>query len=111
MWLLPFMKLWNSRASVDDAVAAFFNEEHRKFYHGNAKRAFKLPGMYLKTGAVATRRFGARDVVKGQYMLIVVDKKDQTAKVEIEVAGKERCFLLSRAEFEYLQDQVEVREA
>lgn len=111
MWLMPFMKRWDPHAGVDDAIGAFFAVEHRKVYHGNAKRGFKLPGQYMKAGRVPTKRFGPRDVTKGQYMIIVVDKKDQTAKIDINLAGKERTFLLSRAELEFLKDQVEVKEA
>jgi len=110
MFILPFMKAWNPRASVDDALAAFFALDDRKIYHGNAKKPFKMPGEYKIKETLWGRRAPHRDVAKGQYMLIAADRKSQTARVDIELMGKERSFKLSRAELEYLKDKVEMRE-
>lgn len=110
MFILPFMAVWNPRASVDDAVMEFFGVEDRKFYHANAKKAFKMPGKVLMAGNRPVPRFGARDVVLGQYMLLAVDRADQTTRVDINMVGKDRTFLLTRAELEYIKDHIEVRE-
>lgn len=110
MFILPFMKAWNPRANVDDTLAAFFSLDDRKIYHGNAKKPFKMPGEYSITAARFGRKAPIRDVSKGQYMLIVADRKDMTAKIDIELLGKNRTFKLTRAELEYLKDRVEMRE-
>jgi hypothetical protein len=110
MFILPFMKAWNPRAGVDDALAAFFVLDDRKIYHGNAAKAFKMPGEYKITESLWGRRAPHRVVAKGQYMLIAADRKSQTARVDVELMGKERSFKLSRAELEYLKDKVEMRE-
>ncbi len=111
MFILPFMKAWDPKASVDDAVAAFFAIEDRKFYHGNAKKSFKMPGQILIAGNRPVPRFGAREVTQGQYMLLAVDRRDQSARVDIRLTDKDRTFLLTRAELEYIKGNLEVKEA
>lgn len=111
MFILPFLKVWSPLASVDDAVMAFFATADRKFYHANAKRVFKMPGSLMVAGNRPIARVGERGVAKGQYMLLAIDRKDQSARIDINMVGKERTFLLTRAELEYIKDQVEVKEA
>lgn len=111
MFILPFVAKWNSRAPLEHAIGAFFSERHRKFYHANAKKSFKMPGHVFIAGNRTIQRFGNRDVAKGQYMLIVLDNKDKTAKVQIKILDKEREFLLTLPELEYLKDLVELKEA
>lgn len=108
MFILPFGASWDPRASVDDMVAEFFAVNSRRFYHGTAIKNFNMPGVYLHTNVKTTGLKGPRAVTKGQYMLIVVDQKDQQTKVQIELTGKEREYRLTRAETEFLKDCVEV---
>lgn len=111
MFILPFMRKWDPGASVDDTIGAFFNIDHRRIYHGNAKKAFRMPGQWMKTGAVGTYHHKLNNsIVKGQYMLIVVDRKDGTAKIDVEMLGKTRTYLLQRFEFETLKDWIEISE-
>lgn len=111
MFILPFKELWNSQARPDEVIEAFFATEHRKFYHGIAKRDFKMPGQVFMAGNRPVQRFGARDVLEGQKMLLAVDKKDQNARVDITLEGKYRTFLLTRAELEHLKSCIKVMEA
>lgn len=110
-FILPFMRLWNPNASVDDAIAAFFAVNERRFYHGTAKKPFMMPGHLMKAGDRVSRLKGPRNVTKGQYMLLAVDRKDQNARIDIKIAGKDKTFKLSRAEMEFLKDYVEIRDA
>lgn len=107
-FILPFGKSWDPKAGVDDMVAAFFAVNDRKFFHGTAKRNFNLPGQYIHSNIHLMQKKGPRAVTQGQYMLIVVDAKDQQTKVQIELAGQEREYRLTRAETEFLKDYVEV---
>ncbi len=52
---------------------------------------------------------GYRDVVKGQTMLIAIDRKDQTARIDVVMEGKDCTFKLSRAELEFIKDYVEIK--
>ncbi len=110
MFILPFMKAWDPNASVDDAAMAFFAVNERKFYHGIAKRAFRMPGRLLLAGNRPTSRSSARAVVQGQYMLLAIDRVDQNARVDIRLGDKDLTFLLTRPELEYIKDQLEVKE-
>ncbi len=108
-FILPFAALWNVRASVDDAVMAFFAVDDRQTYEGTAKRGFKMPGEWQAAGSVFMKNAGNRDVPKGQRMWLVIDRKDQTAKVDIKLGGSFKTFRLTRPETEFLKDYVDVR--
>lgn len=120
MFILPFLRAYQlpqnrKTLNLDEAIAAWFNIDKRTVIHANAKRAFKMPGEIALAGNKYSRRWdgvgaGARDVAKGQYMLIVIDSKAQTAKVDIELVGKERTFRLQRPEVEFLKDYVTWRQ-
>ncbi len=110
MYILPFLKGWDPNASIDDAIGAFFGIEDKKFFNGIAKRNFKMPGEYMVPAARPTRKFKDRTVLKGQKMLIVIDRKDQTARVDIIINHKYLTFKLSRPEVEFLKDYVEIKE-
>lgn len=111
MFIIPFMKKWNPRASVDDALAAFFSLDDRKIVEAVAKRAFKMPGQYLLAGASGTYKHPYKEIKKGETMLIVVDRKDGTAKIDVIIDGKTRTFKLKRFEFESLKDWVDITDA
>lgn len=111
MWLLPFINLWDQKASIDDAIAAFFAADDRTFFEGVAKKNFEMPGFFMKLGDRAVKKYAHRSVVKGQKMLIAADRRDQTARVDIIMNGKEVTFLLKRPDFEMLKDCVEIKEA
>ncbi len=110
MFILPFMKAWNPEASVDDAVAAFFAVEKRKFYHANAKKSFRLPGVVARPHRKMSQSAPARFLAQGQYLLLAIDKQDQNARVDVTTMGKDRTFLLTRPELEYIKDYIEVKE-
>jgi hypothetical protein len=111
-FILPFIKLWDPTKSIDEAVEAFFAVEHRKFYNGVARKNFMIHGKLMRIGGAPTKRYQKklRAIRKGAKMLIAADKKDQTARVDVEVEGKETTFVLSRAEMEFLKDYVEITE-
>ncbi len=111
MFLFPFMRSWNPDASVDQALEAFFGSKDRNFYSGTARRNFEMPGYYMKAGnrPVIRSTDGYRDVVKGQTMLIAIDRKDQTARIDVVMEGKDCTFKLSRAELEFIKDYVEIK--
>lgn len=112
-FILPFAKHWNPLASVDDAIAAFFAMDERKFFWGKALKDFKLPGSHLKAGNREIRMTdpALRLIKKNQMLLLAVDRKDQSARVGIERDGKELTFKLTRAQVEFLKDHIEVKEA
>lgn len=110
MFILPFMREWNPQASVDDAVAAFFAVNDRKFYSGKATKPFKLPGRVFKSGARAIMRHGPNDILLGQQLLIAVDRIEQEIRIDVRIDGKDKTFLLTKQEFEYIKNSIEVRE-
>lgn len=110
MFILPFAKRWDSGAGVDDVLAAFFATTQRKIVEGKALKNFRMPGMYQRPGGSLTRRFGTREVPAGTNMLIVVDRHDQTAKIDLELEGTKITYVLSRPEFEFLKDRVQIYE-
>ncbi len=109
MFIFPFHRAWNPEASVDDAINAFFGSEQRKFFHGKAKRDFKIPGALYVTGTRTTIRVKEREIKEGQLLLLSIDKREQSARIEI--IEQRRIFLLSRAELEYVKNYIEVKEA
>lgn len=113
-FVMPYWRKWrefNPSGTVDEALADFFHLNDRKVYHANALKDFNMPGQWMKTAGVGTYHAkGPRAVKRGQYMLLVVDRVDGTAKVEIELAGKYRIFTLQRFEFETLKDWIDVSE-
>lgn len=109
MFILPFSRMWDSKASVDDALAAFFATEDRKIQSGRARINFLMPGLWMREGGMPKKRYKNRSVKAGTELLIVVDRKDQTAKIDVLVGGVEHTFLLTRGEFEYLKDKVVLR--
>jgi hypothetical protein len=111
MFGIPFLRMWDPMASVDDALAAFFNVDKRTVIVARAKRAFRMPGAVALTagGKWSNKARINREVTKGQTMVIVMDLKDQTAKVDVDIEGKERTFRLLRPEVEFLKDQIEWR--
>lgn len=111
MFLIPFIKMWDQNASVDDAIAAFFSVNDRRFFHGTAMRDFKMPGLYAKAGDVWRKKLGARNVRKGQYMLVAADRKTQDARIDITIDGKYLTFKVTRAEFEFIKDYVHMAPA
>ncbi len=112
MFILPFMKVWNPDASIDAAVEAFFGMNDRKFFYGVARRDFDMPGYYMKAGnrPVVRSMGGLRAIVKGQQMLLAVDRRDNTARIDVVMNGKDCTFKLSRAELEFIKDYVDVKE-
>lgn len=105
MFILPFLKAWDPRASIDDAIAAFFAVGTREIFEGTALSDFKMPGEIALTGNLYAKRSGKRQVLKGQELLLVIDIKDQIASVQV----GEEMFRLRRPELEYLKDRVEIR--
>lgn len=108
MWILPFMKFWDPKASVDDALAAFFATNERKFYHGKAVKDFRMPGLCALAGDRWSKQLKERQVKKGQYMLIAADRPTQTTRVDIMLEGKMQTMKLSRAQTEFLKDYVNI---
>ena len=111
MFILPFLKYWNPLASVDDAVMAFFAAEDRMICYGTAKRGFRMPGEVALAGAKYSKMAKERDVKRGQKMLVVFDRIDQTAKVDINLNGKDYTFRLLKAEVDLFNEVVDLVEA
>lgn len=111
MFIVPFIKAWSPEATIDDAISAFFAVDDRRFYHGKALQAFRMPGEVMICGNKVARRISDRRVVLGQYMLLAVDRRDQTARIDITIAGTYRTFRVTRPELEFIKDYVEIKEA
>lgn len=111
MFLIPFIKHWDSNASVDDAIGAFFDVNNRKFYDGRALRPFQMPGLLMLKGNRPVKRTKHRSVLLGQRMLIAADRRTQTTRVDITIDQKYLTFRLTRAETEFLKDYVELKES
>lgn len=112
MFILPFAKQWNPDASLDSAINAFFGTKYRKSYEGTACRDFRMPGEYMKAGARPAVRSpdGARQVIRGQRMIIIADSKSGQIRIDVKVKEKYYTFRLTRAELEFIKDYVDVRE-
>ncbi len=111
MFILPFMKVWNPLASVDEAVMAFFAVNDRRIFYGTATRGFRMPGEVAMAGAKYSKRALHRDVVKGQKMILVMDRVDGMTKIDIKLAEKEYTFRLTRGEMNFLTECLEIEEA
>lgn len=111
-FLLPFLRKYNvpenkKTLNIDESIAAWFNTDKRTIVSATARKKFRMPGyMALASGGKWTARVSNRWVESGQRMLLVIDTKDQTTKIDVVIDGKERLFKLSRAETEFLKDQV-----
>jgi hypothetical protein len=111
LFLMPFLRSYDPGMNLDDAVAAWFNLDKRTMVEAEAKRAFRMPGyVALAAGGKWSARAPHREIVKGQKMLMVIDSKDQTTKVDVVIEKKDYTFRLTRAETVFLKDQVNWRQ-
>ncbi len=112
MFILPFLRAWNPDASIEEAVEAFFGIKYRRFYSGVAKRNFEMPGYFMKAGNRPVVRSvpGTRGILKGQRMLLAVDRNDQSTRIDVVMNGKDCTFKLTRPELEFIKDYVDVKE-
>lgn len=105
MFLAPFAKeyyTWGE--SVDDIIAAFFNTSTRRIFNAKAIRGFQMPGGEWRTnGGYPIVGTPKRRVEAGDWLLVVEDTKDGTAKIE----WNERNFLLSAPEWTTIKDWLE----
>lgn len=108
-WILPFSR-GMKKYSVDDVIATFFAMEDRKFFYVRAHRNFNLPGKFYVAGNRPVYGLGDRKIIKGQVMLVAVDRKEGTARVEVGGPDAERNFLLERFEFDTIKDWLDVLE-
>lgn len=108
MFIMPFASSLKKRGlSVDDVIGLFFSVEDRKFFYARANRDFKLPGALMVTGARGDKGQGPRSVRKGQKMLVVLDKKDGFAKIELKMNGEYLNYRLEQFEIKTIQDWIE----
>lgn len=108
-FLVPFAKAVK-HGVVDDVIAAFFAVEDRKFFWAKASREFKMPGKYYIAGNRPVYGAGPRKIKKGQTLLIAVDRKEGTARVEATIGERDCNFLLEKFEFETIKDWINVIE-
>lgn len=112
-FILPFTKALPIVSSLDEAVLGFFAVHRREFFFARAVRDFNLPGKGYIAGNRPVYGVYPRRIKKGQKLLIAVDKKEGTARVEVRTASKDgegemRNFLLEKFEFETIKDWIEV---
>ncbi len=106
MFILPFLRGWDPSASVDDAIGAFFNIQTRKFYGVTAVRDFNIPGEVGLTATLYSKKCKERKIDKGQRMLLVVDSKEKSVKVQV----KEKMFRLRPPDYQFFKECVEIVE-
>jgi hypothetical protein len=108
MYILPFSKKVKGRGvSVDDVLSFFFALEDRSFVTVEAREKFKMPGRMSITGARAEYGIGPRAIVKGQRMLMAMDKKENRTRIETKINGKFYQFVLENFELKTIQDYLE----
>ena len=96
-FIIPFSR-GMKHAGVDDVVYA------------RANRDFKLPGKYFGAGNRPIYGLGPRAVKGDQTMMLVLDRVDETVKVELKLNGSEHNYLLEKFEFETIKDWIDVIE-
>lgn len=106
-FILPFSRQ-TRRLGVDDMLEAFFSLNDRVFLYAKANRDFKLPGKYMLAGNRPVYGLAPREIKKGKVFLIVLDRKDRTAKLEIVIKEVAHNFLLEIYEFETIKDWLDV---
>lgn len=108
-WIIPFSR-GMKKSGVDDVVSAFFSVDDRMFAYVKAKRSFTLPGKYYVAGNRPVYGAGLtwRKIVKGQVLLMAIDRVDGTARVEVGPPDDGRMFLLEKFEFETVKDWLDV---
>jgi len=111
MFLLPFAKKFRGRgADVTDVVEHFMNVDTREMFYAKAKHRFKMPGGWCINGGRPMRGVGPRWVTKGQAMLVIVDTKLQTAKIEVKINNEFQNFYLESYEFKAITDYLDIVE-
>lgn len=109
-FIIPFAKNWNPLASVDDAISVFFSIENRKFFLGTANTDFKMPGRLMIPANYPKPGYIPHWVKAGAKLIIAVDRIDNRAKIDVASGEEELTFILTRPEFEFLKDKVEIKE-
>lgn len=118
-FLLPFIRKYthvgtgfDMAGNADDVIMAWFNADKRMMVKATAKRDFKMPGLLATASggrwAKKVPTLAHREILKGDKLLFVMDSREQSTKVEIlkDDQLRPRLFKLSRAETEFLKDQV-----
>ena len=108
MFILPFARKYKGRGNtVDDVLSAFFALEARRFVMVRAKEKFRLPGKYYLAGNRPVYGLGPRNIIKGQKILMAMDRKDSTARLETMIDNHYHCFLLESFELKTIEDKLE----
>jgi hypothetical protein len=101
MFLMPFAAQCQGRGlSVDRVLELFFHTETRDIFHAKAFNSFQLPGRQL-WGSPPTP--AERSIARGQILLVVLDEKSRTAKIEIVHKRNPKNFILEHYEYEAIK--------
>lgn len=108
-FIYPFIKALPQRSpSIESVLTMFFAAEDRVFFYLRALRGFELPAKLFIAGNRTTHDYKKVRIKKNQVLMAILDRRDQTVKIEIIDEEERKNFLLEKFEFETMKDWVEV---